>query len=133
MPKYDFILYPGADPSRIKIRYEGASDLQIDEAGKLHAKTEWGAVTENRPRIYQSVGAKDTEIQGRYRMVSPGVFGFEIEGEYDSRQPLIIDPALIYSTYFGGLYEDYANDAVVDGSGNLYVSRACSRHCLSFQ
>jgi hypothetical protein len=31
--------------------------------------------------------------------------GFEV-GEYDASRPLIIDPMLVYSTYFGGIQAD---------------------------
>ena len=42
--------------------------------------------------------------------------------DYDPAQPLVIDPALGYSTFLGGNYEDTAADVVVDSLGNIYVT-----------
>src|SRR5262249_55605668 len=46
--------------------------------------------------------------------------------DYDNRQPLTIDPVLIYSTYLGGsgfsaVDEEKANGIAVDAAGNAYV------------
>jgi hypothetical protein len=40
---------------------------------------------------------------------------------YDTSKPLIIAPALSYSTYLGGSSEDVNNGIAVDSSGNAYV------------
>ena len=37
-------------------------------------------------------------------------------------EPLIIDPALVYSTYLGGSYEDTGYGIAVDSSGNAYIT-----------
>ena len=47
--------------------------------------------------------------------------GFGV-GEYDTARPLVIDPVLVYSTYFGGLDRDRVRSIDVDGSGNAYLT-----------
>ena len=47
--------------------------------------------------------------------------GFEL-AEYDRRWPLAIDPALTFSSYFGGAGDDSGNSMAVDAQGNMYLS-----------
>lgn len=49
--------------------------------------------------------------------------GFEV-AQYDPKQSLVIDPVLTYSTYLGGIKDDYGTSIAVDGSGNAYVTGA---------
>src|SRR5262249_29675216 len=49
------------------------------------------------------------------------VVGFEV-GEYDRSRPLVIDPALVYSTYLGGAADDAAAAIAVDAAGQAYVT-----------
>src|SRR5262249_33226987 len=51
-------------------------------------------------------------------------------GRYDPKRPLIIDPAIVYSSFLGGAGnslspdKDTANDIKVDAEGNIYVTGA---------
>ena len=54
-------------------------------------------------------------------MKGQSIFGFEVEG-YDSIDPLIIDPELLYSSYLGGINSDVACDIVVDNSYSIYIT-----------
>ena len=60
-------------------------------------------------------------IEARYVLKPDGEVTFAI-APYDTTLPLIIDPALSYSTYLGGSDMDYANSIAVDASGNAYVT-----------
>ena len=51
--------------------------------------------------IYQTTDGARKEITGGYRMVDAHTVAFTV-GQYDHSQPLVIDPVLSYSTYFGG-------------------------------
>jgi hypothetical protein len=119
--KYDFIVNPGANISHIKIRYEGANNLEITSSGELQADTRFGLIYENIPLIYQESGSQKTEISGRYVVVEPGVFSFQVDN-YNSNLSLVIDPELIYSTYLGGSAGENGHGIAVDGFCNAYVT-----------
>ncbi|UCE23351.1 MAG: SBBP repeat-containing protein [Candidatus Zixiibacteriota bacterium] len=119
--EYDFIVSPGADPSRIQIRYDGAERVSVNGDGQLEVTTAWGTVTEMRPYIYQRDGGGYIVLAGRYRLLSDNSFGFELNDNYDPNLPLIIDPVLTYSSYLGGAYAQYANGVTFDSEGNIVI------------
>ena len=43
-------------------------------------------------------------------------------GEYDKTKPLVIDPVLVYSSYFGGTSTDLPYGIAVDVQGSVYVT-----------
>jgi len=124
--KYDFIVNPGADISQIRIRYDSVNNLAITSNGDLQADTRFGLIYENIPSIYQEIagsksdGSVGHDIKGQYRIIEPGVFGFQVEG-YNPALQLVIDPELVYSTYLGGSDWDAGLGLAVDGSGQAYV------------
>ncbi len=120
--EYDFIVSPGADPSGIEVRYEGADGLYVNSLGELVVETRWGSVTELRPYVYQEDGSGRIEVVGSYRLLSPNSFGFSFDEGYDPSLPLIIDPVLTYSTYLGGSGSEYIWGLSVDKYGNSVVA-----------
>ena len=45
-----------------------------------------------------------------------------VVGKYDRSQPLVIDPVLGYSTYFGGTAGDTAWAVALDTNGLIYIT-----------
>lgn len=121
--KYEFRLAPGADPSRIRLAYRGAEGLSLGTAGNLLISTPLGTLRDARPRSYQRIGAKRRPIQSRYIVDErASTFGLALQGSYDHRRPLVIDPGLAYSTYLGGTLTESPADIAVDGAGHAYVT-----------
>ncbi len=120
--EYDFILAPDCHPSQIEIRYEGAISVSVNEAGDLEIETEWGTVVESAPYVYQLDGPAETELDCSYLLLSDNSFGFEINDEYNTNLPLVIDPVLTYSSYLGGSATQYVNDIALDDNGNVVVA-----------
>ncbi len=119
--KHELVLSAGSDPSQIIMRYSGQDNLSLTGDGSLLIVTPAGNLTDSAPICYQEINGSVTDIQGKYRMVDDQRIGFEI-GSYDRRYPLVIDPALLYSTYLGGSSDDSGLALAVDSSGNAYIA-----------
>ena len=120
--EYDFRVAPGAEPSQIALKFQGAS-TRI-ESGDLILATDQGDVRFHAPHIYQQNGNTQKPIAGSFRQLADNKIGFTI-GDYDHSRELVIDPVLSYSTYFGnpgtnGGNESFVNLAV-DSSGFIYL------------
>jgi hypothetical protein len=120
--EYDFIIQPGADPSQIAVRYDGAKEVRVDATGQLVVETAWGDVIERSPFVYQLVGGERREISAEYCLRAEGVFGFGLDDSYEPTLATVIDPVLNYGTYLGGGIDEWCNGIVVDDSGYVYLA-----------
>jgi hypothetical protein len=122
--KYDIRVHPGAEVKDIRLKYEGADRLSIDNAGDLHIHTAVRELVERVPGIYQIKNGLMVFVKGGYAL-NGGVVSFSVK-HYDHTRPLIIDPAsdVAYSTLLGGA-GDEAMAVAVDSAGNAYVVGQC--------
>ncbi|MCJ7443472.1 MAG: SBBP repeat-containing protein, partial [Methanotrichaceae archaeon] len=118
--KHEMVLKPGADPAKIVLAYSGQDNLSLAEDGSVLIRTATGNLTDSAPVCYQEINGSRVTVEGQYRLIKSQRIGFEI-GIYDRRYPLVIDPALVYSTYLGGSGYDHSRGIAVDSSGNAYV------------
>lgn len=119
--EHDFIVRPGGAASNIQLRFDGARELSIDDAGGLRITTAAGVVRLRAPFAYQGERTAPEQIEARYVIDDAGRVGFEV-GSYDDRRPLVIDPVIEYSTYYGGSNAEVGYDIAVDLDGNAYVA-----------
>ena len=117
--EYDFIVQPGADASAIAMEFDGARQVRVLD-GDLILDTGNGEVRHKAPSIYQESGGQRTAIRGSYRILGPNRVGFSLQS-YNRAQELIIDPVLLFSTFYGGQLRDEAKSLGLDSEGNLYV------------
>jgi hypothetical protein len=103
--KYDLIVQPGIDASQIKIQYEGAGKLSI-ENGNLVIGTSVGNFSEQKPFAYQVIDGNKVEVQCKFNLKG-AVVSFSLPKNYDKSLALIIDPTLIFSTYTGSSADNF--------------------------
>jgi hypothetical protein len=115
--EYDFVLQAGADPNAIRMRFSGAGKVMVTPAGDLGVVTANGLVLQKKPVIYQ----QGRSVSGRYRLLAANVVGIQVDG-YDRSQPLVIDPAIVYSTLIGGTGTDAVTAMKIGANGLLYIT-----------
>lgn len=119
--EYDFTVSAGANPDAIAIRFDGAEKISIRDGGELVLTLPGGEIRQPKPVIYQTVDGARREISGGYRLLDALTVGFSV-GDYNHSLPLVIDPVLGYSTYFGGNYGETAWAVALDSSNNVYIA-----------
>ena len=120
--EYDFVVQPGADPSDIKLAFQGADDVEAEGGGGLVIRAKGFTLRHRTPVVYQEIAGKRVEVKGRFKSVSEQVFGFEVES-WNRNYALVIDPTLIYSTFLGGSGDtDTELGMAVDSAGRAYVA-----------
>jgi len=125
--KYTFLVHPGADPSRIRLAYRGATGVRLTSSGRLWVSTPVAGFEDDRPYSFQETGGVRREVASHYVLAATDAggayeYGFEL-GEYDATKPLLIDPCvLVYAGYIGGGSRDEFFGVAVDGAGCAYVT-----------
>lgn len=119
--EYDFVVAPGAEPESIQMEFSGCQRVELDTGGDLVLHISGGDLRQRRPVLYQEEGGKRTFVDGSFLLHQDRTVGFHV-GTYDRSRPLVIDPILIYSTYFGSSAPEEPAGISVDASGNVYVA-----------
>ena len=121
--EYDFHLAPAANPEEIRIGIEGVKRTEIDSVtGDLIMRFSSGEVIrEHKPVLYQEVDGVRRAVSGRFVFRGRNQIGFKV-GAYNKSRPLVIDPVLVYTTYFGGAGDEATTGIAVDSAGSVYVT-----------
>lgn len=117
--KTNYYVQPGASPSAIVMRYEGADKLYLSNSN-LIIRTSVGDIVELKPYAYQETDTGRVEITVRYQVKGDEV-RFHISS-YDKSLPLIIDPILHFSTYTGSHADNWGTTATYDSHNNTYTA-----------
>lgn len=99
--EYDIRVAPGVDPTQAHFNVTGAKSVELNTKGDLVlAMPEGEKIFMHKPNIYQMIGGVKHPVAGKFTL-SKQQFGFQI-ANYNKKEPLIIDPSIVYSTYLGG-------------------------------
>jgi hypothetical protein len=121
--EYDFVVAPGADPDRIRLGFEGAEGLALDESGNLRLRLLTGEVVQHAPVLYQEADGQRRPVTGRFVLDNDAeglAVGFEV-GAYDRALPLVIDPVLAWASLLGGSSTEWTFDVAVTPNGQAYA------------
>jgi len=115
--EYDFTLAAHADPRTIRMRFDATARL---DNGELIVKSGDFELRHRAPVAYQEFDGSRHDVTAAYRL-DRGIVTFDV-GAYDHSRRLVIDPVLLYSTYFGGSAADDASTVLLDASGNTIMA-----------
>jgi hypothetical protein len=116
--EYDFVVAPGADPSKIRLAFRGADKAQITANGDLQLTAAGRTIRHQRPDVYQEVAGVRRAVAGRYVLSTKGEVSFQV-GSYDRQLALVIDPQVLD---LGNGISGIAEAASGDNSGNTYMT-----------
>lgn len=116
--KYDFIVHPGANMAAIAMQYDGPTDLFIKDR-ELNIVTPVGVVKELYPYSYQMIKGGRQELNCKY-VVRNNIVTFQLK-DYDTRQTLIIDPSIIFSSFTGSSADNWGYTATPGPDGSFFA------------
>ena len=119
--EHDFHIAPGADPSRIALRFDGATRIHQNGDGNLEIHTANGALTLKRPVAYQLSDGKRVPVDARFLQAGDGSIRFRV-GTYDPKRSLVIDPVIVFASYLAGQGTDLATAITTDANGDVLVT-----------
>ena len=124
--EYDFELAAGADPSRIRMRFEGADAIHLGPQGQVILELGDRTVTQNPPVVYQRVDQKSTRqevvgVPSSYVMEADGSIGITL-GSYDPSRALVVDPTILFESYLAGNSADVPIGIGHDKNGLIYLA-----------
>jgi hypothetical protein len=127
--EYDFIVAPHADPKQIHLRFAGAQLISVNGVGDLIVQMQGRALVWRKPLVYQQDATGKHAVAAHFRLRRLPNKQNDVRfalGRYNVSRPLVIDPVLLYSTYFGGSVGTGGNCVAVDNSGSAYIAGSCN-------
>jgi hypothetical protein len=122
--KSNYLLAPGFTSATIEqIVLDYHQPVRLNAHGQLVIAHPGGEFVESAPIAWQEVGGEKRWVQAQFQFRDKTRVGFRIQAA-SSAYPLIIDPSISWNTFMGRgeSNSDYANDILVDTSGNSYIS-----------
>jgi len=98
-PRYDLILQPGAKSDIIKMRFNGASSVDVNKTD-LTLGTQKGLLEHRGLFAYQMKKGQKVQVPANFVKQGKNTVGIEV-GTHDSSLPVVVDP-IVYGTYYGG-------------------------------
>lgn len=99
--EYDFRVAPRGNPGAIRLRFDGATHVDVDSRGELIVRSQAGEMRHQRPRAYEETPEGNRPVEAAYVVLAANEIGFRV-GRHDPSRTLVIDPAIAYASFFGG-------------------------------
>ena len=118
--EYDFVVAPGADAHAIRMQFGKGWHASVQADGDLEIGDGVASIRQERPVAWQQREGRRVEVASRFHLTGDGSVGFEV-GAYDQSSPLVIDPVLAFSAFFGGSSDDEVNAVAVGKDGSYWL------------
>jgi hypothetical protein len=137
--EYFFVVHPGGDVQKIRMRWRGANSTKL-KGNRIVVAVDKGIWQERLPESYtdssihfqRNKTSATHNVSVNYRQIQKGLYGFTT-ASYDKHATLIIDPTpdLIWGTYMGGDLNDWGYALATDANGNIFMAGASSNNALA--
>jgi len=118
---YEFHVRPGGNPAQIELSYIAVDKVESQGPAQMGIVTRAGKVLDGKLLCYQNVNDRRRITESAFCRTSDTSYGIKLLGPYDKTRLLVIDPSIVFSSYFGDCAA--ANRTVViDPAGNIYMS-----------
>jgi hypothetical protein len=114
--KYEFVVYPGGRVKDIQLLWNGTNKIALAQDGGMQFAGRLASIRDSKPVSFQKGNAVSTIFILKNNVVRFGI------NHFDHSKPLIIDPFLEWSTYFGGKDVEQATCIATDNSNNIYIT-----------
>ena len=128
--KYDFIVKPGGNVSDIALSYQGQDSIFLNPNGDLVLRNSLGSLKDEKPYTYQLREGQAQEITSAYHLEET-LIRFQVD-TYDSTENLVIDPSVLWSTFYGTEESEIGRAVCVDQEGNVYLAGQVSGYSPDF-
>jgi hypothetical protein len=119
--EYDFVVAPGADASRVRLRFDGADSVRIADSGALVLDLKGHEVWQTKPAAYQeTAGGRREYVEAGYRLEN-GEVRLTL-GRYDRSRTLVVDPILAYAGYIGAAWWDMPTGIAIDSHNDVWLT-----------
>ena len=119
--KYDVVLEPGSDHTKVALAYDGLNAMNIGKEGELILTTSVGDVTELAPVAFYG-DEKGGAIPCSFILDGTTV-KFRFDQPVDASRTIVIDPVLIAGTYSGATgASNYGHCATFDNAGSIFTA-----------
>ena len=132
--EYDFQISAGADPERIRVRFDGLRARVLPD-GALAGEGAGFRIRQAPMRAFQARRSGPTLVPCRPIHLGPGEFGIRLEGR-DPALPTYVDPVIEYRRDLSGADTSGGADpdapwrpapaSALDAAGNLYLAGSTS-------
>ncbi len=100
--EYDFEIGPGADPGKIRMRFDGVDAVRLNQKHEIELVVPGGSITQQPPTVYQRRESGEViAVDAAYRIEEDGTVSVNL-GAYDRSARLVIDPVISLQAYLGG-------------------------------
>ena len=115
--KYSLILHPGADISKVQMKYSGAKNISVDGFGNILVKSDFGVFQDIAPIAFYS--EQNNNIIPSSFVISGNQVSFTLSS-YDHTKTVVVDPWTVNPPAFSGTRKA-AYDVEYDLNGNVYA------------
>ncbi len=117
--RFDLIIKDQSAIDKIKLNFQGHQDLKINNDNNITVATGISDLKIGGLRAFLKENNMES-VDCEFKKISKSKIGFNL-GKYDVSKPFVIDPFVVYSSYFGTGGSEDCGGACTDNNGNIYI------------